>query len=410
MRLLIIHQNLPGQFRHILQHYAKHHPGQVVGLGEMARVRDNIRGKITGAILAGYEMPASTSSASHAWLGSIESATQRGLAVYRALVDLKNRGFTPDVVLAHPGWGEVLFVKDVFPACRLIAFCEFFYRAEGQDIGFDPLFPATEEENLKLQIRNMVQLQALSRMDYGISPTQWQKHSYPEIFHSKMDVIHDGIDTNLVKPDEQANLTLPNGQTLSSADEVVTFVNRNLEPCRGFVSFMRALPVILRNRPNAQIIIVGGDDISYGKALAGKTWRQAMLDEVGAQLDLKRIHFVGKIPYSNFIKMLQISTAHVYFTYPFVLSWSMLEAMSAGCVVIGSRTAPVEEVIQDQMNGYLVDFFDIPSLAEKVSVVCENRLAQSDIRTAARQTIIDRFDLQSQCLPRQLALIENGFN
>ena len=407
MRLLFLHQNLPGQFRHLLSHYAQHRPGQVVGLGELARVRDNIRNPISGVQLAGYEMP-KNALPTHPWLDSLELAVQRGQAVYRALVDLKNRGFTPDVILAHPGWGEALFIKDAFPACRLISFCEFFYQAQGQDIGFDPMMPSSEEEKLQLRIRNMVQLQTLSTMDKGISPTQWQRQSYPAVFRDHIEVIHDGIDTDIVKPNKSACFQLPDGSWLSSNNEVITFVNRNLEPCRGFVSFMRALPELLRARPLAQVLIVGGDDISYGKGLTDMTWRQAMLNEVGSELDLRQVHFLGKIPYAQYLCMLQISTVHVYLTYPFVLSWSMLEAMAVGCIVVGSRTAPVEEVIHHNENGYLVDFFDKNDLVNTVATICNSIDSQSLVKVAARQTILDRFDLKNCCLPKQVALLENG--
>ncbi|MEB0233280.1 glycosyltransferase, partial [Undibacterium sp. 10I3] len=233
-------------------------------------------------------------------------------------------------------------------------------------------------------------------------PTQWQRQSYPSIVQDRIEVIHDGIDTDTVKPDPAARFQLPDGRWLTSNDEVITFVNRNLEPCRGFMSFMRSLPDLLRARPHAEVLILGGDSVSYGQGLLNMTWRQALLEEVGSQLDLKRVHFLGKIPYTNFLKMLQISSAHIYLTYPFILSWSMLEAMAAGCVVVGSRTAPVEEVILDQENGYLVDFFDTDALVRIVASICSARESQAQIRLAARQTILDKFDLKRHCLPKQI--------
>lgn len=197
------------------------------------------------------------------------------------------------------------------------------------------------------------------------------------------------------------------GTILRAGDEVVSFVNRNLEPYRGFHSFMRALPEILAARPRAQIVVVGGDAVSYGRAPRdGGTWRARLLAEVGSRLDLARVHFVGKLPYPTLIKLFQVTAAHVYLTYPFVLSWSMLEAMSAGALVIGSRTAPVEEVVQDGRNGLLVDFFSPVEIAQRVIEVLERPARFLELRMNARQTIVQKYDLLSCCLPAQIALAE----
>jgi glycosyltransferase involved in cell wall biosynthesis len=220
-------------------------------------------------------------------------------------------------------------------------------------------------------------------------------------------VIHEGIDTRVVAPNAEARLKLPNlERELSSGDEVLTYVARNLEPYRGFVSFMKALPAILERRPQAQVLIVGGDDVSYGQRLPpGKTYREELIKELGDSLDLSRVHFLGKVPYPIFLKVLQISRAHVYLTYPFVLSWSMLEAMSAGCLVIGSRTPPVQEVLRHQDNGLLVDFFAISEIADAIVDALANPSAYQAVRARARRTVIDGYDLQSVTLPAQLRLL-----
>jgi len=243
-------------------------------------------------------------------------------------------------------------------------------------------------------------------MDQGISPTRWQAGCYPAEFQPKLRVIHEGIDTDIVRPDPDA-VFVHQGKQFTREDEVVTYVARNLEPYRGYHIFVRALPKILARRPNARIIVVGGDKVSYGRAAPpGTTWRQIFLDQVKGQMDLSRVHFVGQIPYDTYLRMLQVSAAHVYLTYPFVLSWSMIEAMAAECLVIGSHTPPVAEVIEHGRNGLLVDFFDVDGLAEAVVDALARPNAFRKMRTAARLTALENYDLRRVCLPRLTALFD----
>jgi len=407
VHLLLIHQNLPGQYRHLLTYYGQQPECQVVGLGEMKRLRENIRQPIPGVRLIGYDTPPAASGATPAMLRTTEAAVQRGQHVLSALLRLKKAGFYPDVVYAHPGWGETLFLKDVFPRARLIHFCEFYYHTAGQDFNFDPEFPSNANDVLRLRTRNLHHLMALEQADIGIAPTVWQQTRFPVAYRSKIAVVHDGVDTQAVAPDPEAFVQFPDKNLrLTRTDEVITFVSRNLEPYRGFHTFMRALPDLLKARPSAHVVIVGGNDVSYGRRLAKGSYRDQYLAEIQGRFDAHRVHFVGKLPYPTFLRVLQVSTAHVYLTYPFVLSWSMMEAMAAGCLVIGSRTPPVEEVIAHEENGLLVDFFSPSGLVEAIQRVCEEPTRMQAIRDRARQTIISRYDLQSICLPRQRALIE----
>jgi glycosyltransferase involved in cell wall biosynthesis len=298
----------------------------------------------------------------------------------------------------------------VFPEARVINYCEFYFNRDGQDLNFDPEFQVAMADTYRVRTDNMTQLVSLVDSDANISPTQWQRSRYPGILRKRMTVIHEGIDLDVVKPDVAATFTLSDkGLTLDRAHPVITYVSRNLEPYRGFHVFMRALPEILKRLPDAHVVIVGGDEVSYSQKIPGEiTYRQRMLAEVGEQLDLSRVHFLGRVPYAMYLRILQVSSVHVYLTYPFVLSWSMLEAMAAGAVVIGSKTAPVQEVIDDGVNGYLVDFFSHQELADTVCRVCLDQDRQEAVRHAALETIARHFNLKKDCRDRQLKLLFPG--
>lgn len=387
MRLLFIHQNFPGQYKHLAGHYAAQPGGEVVGVGEKGNL---LRAKpsIPGVKLLGYEAEPVKGD-------SFQKAIARGKRVASGAARLKAAGFVPDVVFAHIGWGEAIFLKDVFPEAKLLLYCEFFYRARGADFGFDPEYPANPEKILRLRLMNAPLLMSLDASDFGMAPTRWQHRQFPSVQKPRIAVIHDGIDTGVVCPGGQPE------------DELITYVARNLEPYRGFHVFMRSIPEIQRRRPKARIAIVGGDEVSYSPHLpAGETYRARMLRELDGKIDLSRVHFLGKLPYGKYLEVLRRSSAHVYLTYPFVLSWSLLEAMSAGCLVIGSRTPPVEEVIRDGENGLLVDFFSPEAIAERVDYALRNKRDMERMTVEARKTVVARYDLKRICLPAQAKLVE----
>jgi glycosyltransferase involved in cell wall biosynthesis len=399
-KFLFIHQNFPGQFVHIAVELARlgH---EVVALGINGR-------EIPGVKFIRYALQRPEHDSAVAAARDFEVKLVRGTACAQAMEQLKHDGFTPHTIVAHPGWGEALFCKDVWPQARLVVFSEFFYSAAGADYNFDPEFA---NDNLlsraRLRIKNSALLHALQAADVGYAPTQWQLEQFPVEYHHKIRVIFDGIDTARVAPQPQAFIHLKRDNIkLSAGDEIITFVNRNLEPYRGFHVFMRALPSILQQRPNAHCIIVGGNEVSYGSAPKhGGSWRDVMMAEVGAQLPMQRVHFLDKLPYQTYLQVLQVSSCHVYLTYPFVLSWSCLEAMSAGCVVVASRTGPVQEVIAHGSNGLLVDFFDTAVLARQVVDVLSAPGAYTQIRRNARQTVVEGYDLKTKCLPELVTLL-----
>ncbi len=402
MKILFIHQNFPGQFIHLAPALAKLPGYEVRALGI------NPRPVPAGVTVSLHKPSRGNSRDSHPLLTDLESKIIRGESAYHAIRALKQNGFTPDIVLAHPGWGESIFLADVWPHAKIGIYCELYYLLSGGDCGFDPEFPQYDEfSRTRLHIKNLNNDLNFSIASRGLSPTNWQRSTYPEHYRQRIDVIHDGINTAVACPNKHVSMKLNHSSLLTRQDEVITFVNRNLEPHRGYHVFMRALPDILRKRPQARVVIVGGDDVSYGSQPAQGTWKQQFLDEVKERLDLSRVHFVGKLPYADFIQLLQLSSLHVYLTYPFVLSWSLLEAMSTGCAIVASDTAPVREVIEHGKTGILTDFFDHQALADACIELLENPQQRSRLSQAAREHIIDHYDLKTRCLPQQIAWVHN---
>jgi len=399
MRILFIHQNCPGQYKHLARHLAAQPGNEVLFITQPGKP------DLPGVKKVEYAPARKPTKETHFYIRGLEASVLNGQAVARAALALKKSGFAPDIVCAHPSWGESLYVKDVYPDARLLSFCEFYYRSEGADVGFEPTHPVNLDDRCRVRTKNTTHLLTLEAMDWGVSPTRWQRAQYPAEFIDRISVIHDGIDMERAAPDPAASFMLPNGTALTPRDEVVTYVARNLEPYRGFPSFMRATAELGRRRPRTQFVIVGGDDVSYGsRPPDGETYRQQMLKEV--TIDPDRVHFLGYIPYDQYMRVLQISSVHVYLTYPFVLSWSMLEAMAAECLLVASNTPPVREVIEDGRNGLLVDFFAPTQIAGRMEEALDKGESWRELRRAARQTILDRFELQN-CLGRHIRLIED---
>jgi len=390
MRLLFVHQNFPGQYRHLAAHYAGA-GHEVVAIGDKENLRYQPR--LPGVRLFGYEAPREDHAG--AFEASALRAMQRGRALATAAAALRRAGFRPDLVFGHIGWGEALFLKDIFPAAPLLLYGEFFYRARGADMGFDPEFPPSAKSLLRLRVMNAPLLMSLDAADWVMTPTFWQQRQFPDAYKARMSVIHDGVDTDAARPGG------------GPEEELITYVARNLEPYRGFHVFMRAIPEIQRRRPKARIVIVGGDAVSYSPRLPpGQTYRERLLRELDGRIDLARVSFLGRIPYKEYLALLRRSSVHVYLTYPFVLSWSLLEAMASGCLVIGSRTPPVEEVIAHGRNGLLVDFFSPEKIAIEIDEALRRQSELLPLREAARRTVLERYDLKRVCLPAQCRLVE----
>jgi glycosyltransferase involved in cell wall biosynthesis len=405
MRILFVHQNFPGQFGSLAAALARR-GHRVTALRQATQQQQQ---QIEGVELQGWTAERSTTAQAHPWAQDIETKLIRAEASARAAERLQRSGWCPDLIIGHPGWGEMLFLQHIWPGVPQLHYLEFHYAEAGLDVGFDPEFPASAwPAKARITSKKAASLLNLESMDAGLSPTQFQASTYPAWARERIQVIHDGIDTESVKPDPNARLQLgASGPVLKAGDPVITFVNRNLEPYRGFHRLLRALPEIQRHCPDAVTVIVGAEGTGYGdSAPQGKSWKRHLLEEVGHELNLEKLHFTGALPYQAYLRLLQVSRCHVYFTYPFVLGWSCLEAMAAGCLVVGSATAPVQEVIQDGVNGRLVPFFDQAALVEAVVGAVQRPERQVMLRAAARERVVKHYDLHGNCLPQRLQLVE----
>jgi len=400
MKVLFVHNNFPAQFRNVVDALRETSGFELAAIGaESAQAA-------TGVAIHRYPVQPVDVSATHPFARRFDAECRRAEHVLLAASALAASGFSPNFILAHCGWGETLPLRAVFPKARLIVYAEFFYRGEGQDVHFDPEAPKFGLDGLAaLQCKNASSLLALSEADAGVSPTRWQRSTFPREFQDKIHVVHEGVDLDRFRPNPTARFHLPSGRTLTKADEVLTFASRNLEPLRGYHIFMRAVPEILRTRPAAQIVIAGGDGNSYSHAPpAGRNWKTHYLDEVVSKLDLSRVHFVGHLAADAYLSLLQVSGAHVYLTYPFVLSWSLLEAMATECEIVASDTAPVREVVEDRRNGVLVPFHDASALAAAVADALARRGQAPSHGPAARARIVGRFDKRI-CVPHALRVM-----
>jgi glycosyltransferase involved in cell wall biosynthesis len=406
VRLLFVHQNFPGQYRHLAPHLAAQPGNEVVAVGEKANVLRQ-RPAMAGVKLLGYDVPRLDPVKITTFNAAVQRAIHRGRTVARGAAALRRSGFRPDVIFTHLGWGEGLFLKDIFPEARVLLYCEFYYRRHGGDVGFDPEFPANLESILRLRVMNAPLLMSLDASDWGYAPTRWQQAQFPKPYAERMTVLHDGIDTDLVKEQPGARFQVPGSSaTLSREDEVITYIARNFEPYRGFHVFMRAIPEIQKRRPKARIVMVGGDEVSYSPRLpSGETYRGRLMREMKDKIDFSRVTILGRLPYDQYLQLLRVSSAHVYLTYPFVLSWSLIEALSAGCAVVASRTPPVEEVIADGENGLLAGFFSTEEIAARIDELLRNPERTREMRLRARKTA-ERYDLRRICLPAQVRLVE----
>jgi glycosyltransferase involved in cell wall biosynthesis len=380
VKYLFVHQNFPGQYLHIVRHLVKDRRNDVVFVSEPNQ------NHIAGVRKIPNPKPESAAAGTHVAARDLDEAARRAEVVARIGTNLKGLGFSPDIIVGHHGWGELLNLPEVWPGVPILGYLEFFYRTDGADVGFDPEFPIPPSDFPRIRAKNAVNLIALHMPGRGQTPTEWQRSTYPSWAHEGISLLREGANLEMCKPDAGARRrSLRVGDVVvSPKDKLVTYVARDLEPYRGFHVMMRALPHLLTARRDIRVVMIGGDGISYGAPPANGTWRELMIAELGNRIDLSRVVFPGKVDYATYLGLLKRSDAHVYLTYPFVASWSLREALAAGCVVIGSDTPPVREFITDGLNGLLVSFFEPQRLAERVLETLEDRGLAARLRRGAR--------------------------
>lgn len=381
MKFLFVHQNFPGQYLHLVRHLvaAKRH--------EVVFISEPNANRIEGVRVVPYRRPDSPAMEVHVAARELDTALRRADAVARTAASLKQLGFTPDIIIGHHGWGELLNLRDVWPDTPLLGYFEFYYSDGGIDVGFDPEFPTHPAEHPRIRAKNGVNLLALNLGAHGQTPTKWQLSTYPKWARPFITLLPEGVNLDVCKPDPAARrrpLKI-NGATIRPGERLVTYVARDLEPYRGFHVMMRAVPHLLRARKDVRIVLVGADGISYGRPPPEGTWRQTMLRELGDRVDPDRVLFPGRLDYASYLAMLQRSDAHVYLSYPFVASWSLRESLATGCVVIGGDTPTVSEFVNHGQNGLLVPFFAPKALAETVLQVLDDASLKRKLREGARR-------------------------
>ena len=401
-KILFVHQHFPGQYKHLAPALAEKY-----NVHSFSMFPNDIKGVKHHR----YTPHQESSKNIHRLAVEFETKILRAEACADLAYKLKDEGFNPDLIIGHAGWGELLFIKEVWPNSKLLSYLEFHYKLYNSDIDFDKDHMVDEDKiflRRKLISRNAAGFSQYSSSDYLITPTEFQKSTFPEFVKEKITVIHEGIDTDVFTPNEKMTMTVDN-VTLSRKDKIILFVNRNLEPYRGYHIFLRSLPYIQKKHPDALILIVGADGTSYGKKPPqGQTWKNIFLNEVKDQVDLSKIIFTGYLlEHKSLTALMQMASVQVYLSYPFVVSWSLLESLSCGCLVIGSNTEPVSEIITDKKNGILTDFFDYKEIANKVNAVLDKPENYNKLTETARQHIIKNYDLKKVCLPKTIEFVEN---
>lgn len=403
MKIVFVHNNFPAQFVHVAPALvARGHKVWAIG-GQTAKALGNIP-------VFRYGLKRGSTEGIAPFAVRYEADTMRGFAAAQVAAQMAAKGVKPDLIVGHSGWGETVFLREVWPDAKQLLYSEFYTRPHGLDVGFDPEFPQLDLQGAaRVRAKYGAMLVAMADADAYVSPTHFQASTYPEMFREKIKIAHDGVDTAWLAPDPAAELPIPGTDVvLRPGDEVVTHVNRHMEPMRGVHIFLRALPAVLNARPNARAVIIGGAGRdAYGvPPPAGTTWKDHYLKELEGKLDLSRVHFFGRVEKPLYRTVLSISAAHAYLTYPFVLSWSLLEAMSAECLVIASDTAPLREVVQDGVNGRLVDFFDVKGWSDRMIEALAEPERFKALRKRAREDVVTRYDLATVELPKWVQMIE----
>ena len=383
MQILFLHNNFPAQFGQIGAFLRDE--GWDVWFGTQRK-----NSALEGVRVFNYEPHRGVSEKTHPYTVNFENAVLNGQALARAALKEKSAGLNPDIVVAHSGWGPGLFAKDLWPDAAYVGYFEWYYRADAPDIEFLGREKGLSDDQLRGRMRNAAILTDLASCDVALCPTQFQASQFPDCFKSKIRVIHDGVDCDTYKPSRESGLKIGELE-LPPTTEIVTYVARGMEPYRGFPEFMDALAELMKRRPQLHAVVVGEDRVAYGKKLEkGDSYKKRALEK--HDFDPERLHFTGLLPRTKYLEVLQASSVHVYLTIPFVLSWSMMEAMSAGCAIVGSNNAPVRELIRSDESGLLVDMRRQSEIVTAIEKLLDDVALRHRIGAAARAEIKTKYD------------------
>jgi glycosyltransferase involved in cell wall biosynthesis len=394
MHILFVHQNFPAQFGHVARHLVRDHGVRCTFVSRRpAAVADGIR-------CIPYKPRGGATPRSPYLTRTFENYVSHSLGVLDAC--RRHPELRPDLIVGHSGFGSTLFLPEVYD-CPIINYFELFYRPHGGDLGFRPEFPVSDEDTLRAYCRNAPFLLDLEACRAGYSPTRWQRDTLPEAYRPKVEVIFDGVDTRIWRRREGGPRQV-GGRTIAPGTRVVTYVARGFEATRGFDIFLKAARRIYRARPDVLFVVVGEDRVVYGgdaKLIGGESFRDyAMAQD---DYDPSKFLFTGAVPPEELARILSLGDAHLYLTVPFVLSWSLFNALACGCTVVASDTGPVREVVAHGRTGLLADFYDVAGLAELTLRVLRDPAGHRDLGRAAEALVAEHYALEVT-LPRMLDL------
>ena len=409
MQILFVHCNYPAQFRYLSEHLAANSGNNVVFLCQNKEWTAN---NVPSIKLARYQLGREPKSElCHPYLRRYETAVLHGQAALREALRLRQSGFNPDLIVGHSGFGNTLYLKEVWPEAKFVGYFEWFYLSKGSDVGFGNSEPPSPDTSLRVHTYNSPIVMDLAQCDAAICPTHWQANQFPPAMRQHLSVIFDGVNTEhlpLVPQNERHQaLSLEAGDAKASipADvPLVTYVTRCFEPYRGWPQVAEGLSLLMQRNPRAHVLLVGSDEVAYGaKRSDGLSWRQWALNEW--PMDPSRLHQLPALSYEDYKLVLQRSWVHVYWTVPFILSWSLMEAMATGCCIVASSTPPVQEMIASGEQGHLVDFFDPDALAQQVDRLLQSSEQRQTLGQHARQRIFEGgYDIKN-CLKQQVELL-----
>lgn len=398
MHVLFVHQNFPAQFGHVADYLARHHGYRCTFVSEKPA------GRVGAIERIPYRPAGGATRQNHYCSRTFENAIWHTHAVYEALKARPD--IQPDLVVGHSGFGSTLFLRELY-GCPIINYFEYFYRPSGSDMDFRPDFPSRELDRLRARARNAMLLLDLENCDLGYSPTCWQRDRLPRLFHDKVRVIFDGVDTSLWRP----RPGLPRrvgGRTFPDDVRLVTYATRGMESMRGFDIFMRMAKKLCERRADVLFLIAGEDRVCYGgddKVTGTRSFKEWVLAQ--DTYDLSRFVFLGLLPPAELAQLFALTDLHVYLTVPFVLSWSLLNALACGATVLASDTAPVREMIAQGRNGLLVDFFDVDGFAETAQRVLDAPAEYRALGAAGVEMVRSRYSLDV-CLPQMVELYQQA--